>query len=31
MAQKDVYPDSDLDSPLNLGSLELNLGVGIRL
>ena len=31
MAQKDVYPDSDLDTPLNLGALELNLGVGIRL
>ncbi len=31
MAQKDVYPDSDLDEPLNLGGLELNLGVGIRL
>ncbi len=31
MAQKDIYPDSDLDNPLNLGGLELNLGVGIRL
>jgi biotin carboxyl carrier protein len=31
MAQKDIYPDSELDNPMNLGSLEFNLGFGIRL
>ncbi len=31
MASKDVYPDSDLDDPLNLSGLELNLGFGILL
>lgn len=31
MAKKDLYPDSDLDNPLNLGGMELNLGIGIRL
>ncbi|GEM_PF-1992944 len=31
MASKDIYPDSDLDDPLNLGGLELNLGFGILL
>ncbi|MBN2346313.1 MAG: HlyD family efflux transporter periplasmic adaptor subunit [Candidatus Aminicenantes bacterium] len=31
LASKDIYPDSDLDDPLNLTGLELNLGVGIVL
>ncbi len=31
MVQKDIYPDSDIDDPLNLSGLELNLGVGILL
>lgn len=31
MVQKNLYPDSDLDDPLNLSGLELNLGVGILL
>lgn len=31
MAQKDLYPDSSLDDPLNLSGLELNLGIGILL
>ncbi len=31
LAQKDLYPESDLDDPLNLTGLEFNLGIGIRL
>lgn len=31
LVQKDLYPDSTLDDPLNLSGLELNLGVGILL
>jgi hypothetical protein len=31
LVQKDLYPDSDLDDPLNLSGLELNLGFGILL
>ena len=31
VVQKDLYPDSTLDDPLNLSGLELNLGVGILL
>lgn len=31
MVKKDLYPDSTLDTPLDLSGLELNLGVGILL
>ena len=31
LAQKDLYPETDLDDPLNLSGLELNLGIGILL
>lgn len=31
LAQKDLYPESDLDDPLSLTGLEFNLGIGIRL